>query len=377
MDTISLVGARIFDGGKFCDDNAVVIRGNRIIAIGRPEGMEVLLDGGVLAPGFVDLQVNGAGGIQVGKGITVEGIRRICATQARLGATSCLPTLITDSPEVTSKVIKAGIETARAKVPGFLGLHLEGPHLDPRRKGAHDAGLIRPMTEADLALLLRAAAELPFLMVTLAPEAVTTVQISALADAGVLVSLGHSDCSAAAAADAFAAGANCVTHLFNAMSQLGNREPGLVGAALASNAFCGLIADGIHVDPITMRVALEARKEKVFLVSDCMSLAGTDGMEMQLGSRRILRKDGRLALEDGTLAGADLTLAQAVATLVRKVGIAPERALAMSSAVPAEALRMKGSIGCLAPDRVADIVYVRDDWTLGSTWQGGVNVRRG
>src|SRR5690606_28626759 len=263
----TFAGAAVFDG-------TTLREGVLSVADGRvgdaATGPVERLEGGWLLPGLLDLQVNGGGGHQVSGATTVADLVMMCRVHERLGATGILPTLITDTPEATAAVIAAGIEAARAKVPGFLGLHLEGPHLDPRRKGAHDPALIRPMTDGDLNRLCEGANALPSLMVTLAPESATPAQIAALASAGVVVSLGHTDCSLAAAQAALAAGASCVTHLFNAMSQLGNREPGLVGAALTGTPFCGLIADGIHVAPETMRIAVAAAPGRLFLVSDCM-----------------------------------------------------------------------------------------------------------
>jgi N-acetylglucosamine-6-phosphate deacetylase len=267
-------------------------------------------------------------------------------------------------------VIAAGIEAARQGVPGFLGLHLEGPHLDPRRKGAHDAALIRPMTGDDLARLCEAARHLPALMLTVAPEAVTPEQIARLAGAGAVVSLGHTDCTMAEAQAAMAAGARCATHLFNAMSQLGNREPGLVGAVLAGGVAAGLIADGIHVAPEVMRVALAARPEGLFLVSDAMGVAGTGLTEMVLGGRRILRRDGRLTLEDGTLAGADLSLPQALGVMVRRVGVAPERALRMATLTPARLIG--ASAGALVEGGRADFIHLSEGWEVLQVWRGGV-----
>lgn len=371
MTRRSYIGAAIFDGTHLHHDTALVVEDGCVLRIGAAEGQVIRLDGGVLAPGFLDLQVNGAGGVAVDRTLDVHQVCMLCTTQMRLGATGCLPTLITDSYEATARVVAAGLAAARADTPGFLGLHLEGPHLDPRRKGAHDATLIRPMQDRDLALFLHAAAGLPSLMVTVAPESVTPDQIAAMARAGIIVSLGHSDCSAESARRAMAAGATCATHLFNAMSQLSNREPGLVGAVLSSDCQAGLIADGIHVHPAVLRIALAARPEGLFLVSDCMAIAGTDAREMQLGGRRILRRDGRLTLEDGTLAGADLTLPRAVAVLVQQAGIAPERALAMATSVPAQVLGRQAQLGHLAPGRAADIVHLGPDWTLRQVWHRG------
>ncbi|KGJ06504.1 N-acetylglucosamine-6-phosphate deacetylase [Paracoccus halophilus] len=366
-----LAGARLFDGAAFRDDHALVIADGRIEAIlpaakAGPPSQQV---SGIIAPGFLDLQVNGGGGVMVDGAIDAAALRHICATHRRLGCAGILPTLITDTAPATARVIATGIEAARAGVPGFLGLHLEGPHLDPRRKGAHDPALIRPMTDEDLARLCEAAQALPVLMVTLAPENATPEQIAALSGAGALVSLGHSDCDFETAQAAFRAGASCATHLFNAMSQLGHRAPGLVGAVLAGGASAGLIADAIHAHPAAMRAALSARAEGVFLVTDCMAFAGTDQTEMMLHGRTVLRRDGRLTLPDGTLAGADLRMDRAVATLVGKVGIAPERALSMATLQPARTLGLQDRYGRLAPGCDADLILLDETLALRAVWQ--------
>lgn len=366
MASYSYIGAAIFDGETLHHGAALNITDGKVDSIGAPEYTTVELAPGILAPGFLDLQVNGAGGLAVDGNTTAETLARICATQASLGATGCLPTLITDTPDATATVIAAGIAAARQDTPGFLGLHLEGPHLDPRRKGAHDPALIRPMTDSDLRPLIHAAKNLPALMVTVAPESATAAQIAALRTAGVIVSLGHTDCSAATA---LAVGATSATHLFNAMSQLGNREPGLVGAVLSSDLYAGLIADGIHVDPVTLRIALAAKPDRIFLVSDCMALAGTDRSEMVLGNRLILRKDGRLTLEDGTLAGADLTIPRALQVLAG-IGITPERALAMATTIPAAVIG-RPDLGTLRAGARADMVHLSTDFTLTKVWRAG------
>ena len=364
-------GADVFDGTTLHRAAALRVEEGRVTGPG--PGEEVRLNGGILAPGFLDLQVNGGGGRMVDGTCTAEMLAKLCATHARLGATGILPTLITDTPKATAQVIAAGIEAARRQTPGFLGLHLEGPHLDPRRKGAHDPALIRPMTEADLTLLVAAVARLPTLMVTLAPEAATPDQIARLAEASVIVSLGHSDCSHAQAAEAIKAGARCVTHLFNAMSQLGPREPGLVGAALTGSAYAGLIADGIHVAPETIRIAMAAAPDRLFLVSDAMAAAGSDLTEFQLNGRRILRQGGRLTLEDGTLAGADLTLPRAVGVMAR-LGVPVAVALGMATARPAACIGQSDSLGHLQPGRLADMVHLTADGTLLGVWRAGVQL---
>ena len=366
----SFMGAAIFDGTRLHHGAALVVDNGRVVALGAASGPGIALDGGILAPGLIDLQVNGGGGVAVDGATDVEALAHICAAHARLGATGLLPTLITDTPEAVAQVIAAGIAATRQGVPGFLGLHLEGPHLDPRRKGAHDATLIRPMTEADLGQLCNAAQALPALMVTVAPWALTPEQISRLTAAGAIVSLGHAECTLREASTAIAAGARCATHLFNAMSQLGNREPGLVGAVLSGAVAAGLIADGIHVAPEVLRIALAARPEGLFLVSDAMCLAGTCLTEFRLGGRRILRDQGRLTLEDGTLAGADLSLPQALRVMVKTVGLGPEQALAMATSVPARLIGAQA--GRLVPGGAADFIHLDDDWQLRQVWRRGV-----
>ena len=256
-----LTGARIFDGRRLIDGHALVIDNGEILAILPRDKVpdrnrrEVP---GIIAPAFIDLQVNGGGGIMVDGTTDLAALRHICATHRALGTAGILPTLITDTRDATARVIAAGIRATETGVPGFLGLHLEGPHLDPRRKGAHDPALIRPMNDEDLARLCDAARRLPALMVTLAPESASPQQIAALAGAGAVVSLGHTDCSYDEAISAFAAGARCATHLFNAMSQIGHRAPGLAGTILSGEAGAGLIADGIHVHPAVMALPIKA-----------------------------------------------------------------------------------------------------------------------
>ncbi len=373
-----LSGARVFDGQRFHEDHAVVVEDGRVLSVlpvaDAPSGQRMRLDGGVLAPGLIDLQVNGGGGRMVDGSTTADVLAHVCAAHARLGATGILPTLITDTAEATAAVIEAGIEAARRKVPGFLGLHLEGPHLDPRRKGAHDPRLIRPMDATDLQRLCDAARRLPALMVTLAPAAVNAEQIRALRAAGAIVSLGHAEATAEEVRLAIAAGANCATHLFNAMSQLGNREPGMVGTILTEAIPAGLIADGIHVHPAAMKIAMAANPGGLFLVTDAMCVAGSDLTEFTLGGRRILRRQGRLTLEDGTLAGADLTLPEAIRCLITEVGVAPGAALAMATSRPAAVIGAQDWAGRIVPGGAADLVHLSSDWHLKQVWQAGAEL---
>lgn len=378
----ALTGARIFDGADWHDDAALIVADGLVEAIaGRstipPEADIVDLDGGILAPGFIDLQVNGGGGVMLNDHPDLASIETICRAHMPFGTTALLPTLITDTPEITAAAIAAGAEAARRKLPGFLGLHLEGPHLSLARKGAHDPKLIRPMNEADQAALIAARAQLPVLQTTVAPESASAAQVEALAKAGIVVSLGHSDTDYATATAYAAAGASMATHLFNAMSQIGNREPGLAGAAIDSaTMFAGLIADGIHVHPATIEIALKSKQGpgRIFLVTDAMATIGTNMTEFTLNGRTIYRKDGSLRLADGTLAGADLDMISAVRFMHKVVGIDLAEALRMASFYAAEAVGQSHRLGRFAKGTAADIVALSNDLGMKGTWIGGERV---
>lgn len=381
-DRFALTGARIFDGDDWHDNAALVVRDGlveAIVAAGAiPSGIRrVETGGGMLAPGFVDLQVNGGGGVMLNDHPDVASIETICRAHAPFGTTALLPTLITDTPAITAAAIAAGAEAAQQKLPGFLGLHLEGPHLSVARKGAHDPALIRPMLDADQAALIAARKKLPVLLTTIAPESVEPARVSALTKAGVVVSLGHSDTGYANARAFAEAGASVVTHLFNAMSQIGNREPGLAGAAIdIGTLFAGIIADGIHVDPATMVIALRAKQGpgKIVLVTDAMATIGTDMTSFTLNGRIIYRKDGSLRLADGTLAGADLDMISAVRYVHRVVGLDLAEALRMASLYPAQAIGQSHRLGRFANGTAADIVALSDDLDVRDVWIGGDKV---
>lgn len=375
----ALRGADIFDGMTRISGHALVLEGAVIAAI-VPEAqiadVDVIdLDGGTLCPGFVDLQVNGGGGLLFNDDQSVATLMAMAKAHARLGATSILPTLITDTPERTARAIDAVVAAIAEGVEGIIGLHLEGPHLSIPRKGAHDAALIRAMDDADMARLLDAAKRLPILKITVAPENVTPDQIATLSAAGILVSLGHSDATFATCEAAAQAGASCVTHLFNAMSQLSNREPGLVGAALTLGGLsAGLIADGIHVHPATVRAALAAKKGpgQMFLVSDAMAVAGSGATEFELNGRRVIRVGNRLTLEDGTLAGADLDLLTAVRNLEAWGAASRDEALMMATSIPAALCRDTAGLGRLIPWGGADVLHLIDGQPqCAGIWQAG------
>lgn len=366
----AFVGARIHDGVDLHDNHAFVVYADRSRGI-TPRGdlpsdcRTEKLPGGIIAPGFVDLQINGGGGVMFNDDQSVEALRTIATAHASIGTAAVLPTLITDTPERMKAAITATEQAIAERVEGVAGIHLEGPHLSVARKGAHDPSLIRPMGDDDLAIVLRAAERLPNVMMTVAPENTTNAQIRTMSDAGVIVSLGHTDADFETCMAAFDAGARCVTHLFNAMSQLGSREPGLVGATLArDDIYAGLIADGIHVHPTMIRIALAAarKSERIMLVTDAMATAGSQITGFTLNGREVVRKDQQLTLIDGTLAGADLEMTQALSTMVNSVGDHLRDAIRRATATPMSLLRGFASTHPLLETTLPPN-YLQDDLT--------------
>jgi N-acetylglucosamine-6-phosphate deacetylase len=379
---IALTHARIFDGDTWHEDGTLLVKDGRVRAISpaneiSAEAQRIDCKGAVIVPGFIDLQVNGGGGVMFNDEQTVEGIMQICSSHAQFGTTALLATLITDTREITAAAILAGREARARKVPGFLGLHLEGPHLSVARKGTHHPDLIRPMEQADLDNLLALKGVFDAIMTTVAPENTTEDQVRQLADAGFVVSLGHTNTSYETAERYVAAGARTATHLFNAMSPLENRTPGLVGAAINLGALsCGLIADGFHVHPAAMNIAINAKQGpgKIFIVTDAMSTIGTDLPGFTLNGRQIFRKDGRLTLADGTLAGADIDMLSSVLFVHRELGLPFGEAVRMASINPAEAIGVADRKGRLQPGYDADFVMLSEDYRMKSTWIGGERV---
>lgn len=370
-----LYGARIFEGERLHDDCALVIEGEQVQALTRVEdrprgGEQVDLAGGVLGPGFVDWQINGGGGVLFNAEPTVEAIAAIAAAHRRAGVTAFLPTVVTDAPRVLEAALAAARE-AHSRVPGVLGVHVEGPFIDPKRKGVHPPEFIRPMLEQDADALIDARAGV--MVVTLAPASVPLERIARLAKAGIVVSLGHSDASAEEAQSVFDAGAGAVTHLYNAMSQLSSRAPGVVGAALSDpRVVCGLIADGEHAHPAAYRTALAAKGPwGIALISDAMPPAagGPDIFELQ--GRRMTHVGNRLVSEDGTLAGAAITMRDAVDYLVNVLKVPLADALTMATLIPARLLRVDDRIGRLKPGFRADLVHLTDDLRVNGVWSGG------
>ncbi len=372
----ALTGARVFDGETMRDGLAVIIDGERIRDVVPANKIDrdiecVVLQGGILAPGFIDVQVNGGGGALLNDNPTIETVKRIAESHRKFGTTGLLPTVITDTPEILAQAI-ASVKAARvAEIPGVLGIHIEGPFLDVERKGAHEARYIREMTTLDVDKIT--TADCGTVMLTLAPNRVAPRLIKSLADKGVLVSLGHSNATVVEVQLALNSGARAFTHIFNAMSQMNGREAGMVGAALSdAESFCGLIADGFHVQDAVMKVALAAKpKNRMMLISDAMPAAagGPDVFELQ--GRTVKRVNGRLQLEDGTLAGCNLTMDEAVRYCVTKLEVDLEDALRMASLNPATFLRKDYELGSIKSSYLASLVHLSDELEVLRSWING------
>ena len=341
---------------------------------------DVDLGGDILSPGFVDLQVNGGAGILFNEEPTLEGLSEIAAAHIELGSTSILPTLISDELDTIAQGIDAVRSAMRAGVPGIVGIHIEGPCIDPDRKGIHDEQVFRTMGETELELF--GSLEDGVTIVTLSPSVVTPTMIEALAAKGVVVSLGHSNASWRDAQNALNAGATMFTHLHNAMSPMTAREPGMVGAALSSDsAWASLIADGTHVHKTVLANTFRARpKEKTVLVSDAMPCVGADIKEFDLFGQKICVKNGICTGSDGTLAGAAICLHDAV-RFVRNEGLVSDvQALLMASRFPAEAVGCSSTIGSISLGARADFVRLDDQLLLVDTcvrgkWLNNVGLR--
>jgi len=359
-------GGLIFDGHQLLEKHNVVVANGLVTSVlpdSAREGAQTCIDlnGDILSVGYADLQVNGGGGKLFNDAPSVESLTTIAHAHRKLGTTCFLPTLITDTPHVTEAAIDAVSAAMRTNVSSVAGLHLEGPHLSVLKKGAHLASYIRPMQQSDLNVLLKFSDDIALLKVTVAPENVTCNQVSALAEAGVIVALGHTNASYATCMEYHAAGARCVTHLYNAMSQLGSREPGLVGAALdAPELAVGLIADGVHVHEAAIRIAwnTKANEQQLYLVTDAMALAGTTLNSFTLNDRTISRQNGRLTLEDGTLAGADVDLTTSIRFLRNNVGVDLVDALRASVAVPRRILGLNKDTSELIGQSVSDVIRI-------------------
>ncbi len=366
----AIAAGRVFDGAALLVDQAVLVQDGRIAAVQPiakvPRGLPVqrLPDGQMLVPGYVDLQVNGGGGVLFLDQPDAAGVAAIAAAHRVLGTTTILPTLISG----TAAEIDAAL--AIAPTEAAPGVHIEGPFLNPNRRGIHPLGRIRTLEAADLASFRAVCRGVRLL--TLAPEMVPLETIAALTEAGVVVFAGHSEADWAQMQDAARQGLRGVTHLFNAMSQVAPRAPGVVGAALTiPELFAGLILDGLHVHAANARIAHSCLGAgRLFLVSDAMSTVGSDVGSLRIGDTEVTLQNGRLSGPDGTLGGAHLCLAEAVRHAVQNVGLPLTDALRMATATPAAAVGLADR-GRLRPGARADLLALDGDLAVRHVWFGG------
>jgi N-acetylglucosamine-6-phosphate deacetylase len=371
----AIVADRIFDGSAVRNGAALLIEDGHVAALvdrsDMPRGIRsvALPEGAWLAPGFVDLQVNGGGGVLFNAAPTVEGIGAIAAAHRRFGTTALLPTLISDTTEKMQAALEA-VEQSIDAVPGVIGIHLEGPFLSPEKPGVHSLWHIRSPAAADTTLLKQPRRGA--MVVTLAPERVPPGFVHELAGAGIRVSLGHSMATYAQTRAAMAEALSGFTHLFNAMRPLESREPGPIAAALESpDAWFGMIVDGVHVDPVMLRLALRGAA-KPMLVTDAMPPVGDGRSEFRLDGERISVKDGKCLRGDGTLAGSTLDMATAVRNCVQLLNVPLEDALRFASVHPASFLGLEHRLGRLAAGCRADMVAIDPhNITVMRTWIAG------
>ncbi|HJP68528.1 MAG TPA: N-acetylglucosamine-6-phosphate deacetylase [Sphingomicrobium sp.] len=355
-------------------DCSLIIEDERIAAITQnvpDEVQKIDLRGALLLPGFIDVQVNGGGGRLFNDDPSLETIATMAAAHRRFGTTGLLPTLISDDFSVISRAIEAVDEAIDAAVPGILGIHIEGPFLSNTRRGIHLASMLKPFDDRFVEVVC--CSRRGKTLVTVAPECITPDQIRRLVDSGVIVSAGHSDADYETVRAAIDAGMTGFTHLFNAMSQLTNRAPGMVGASLEDRStYAGIIVDGHHLHPATFRVAVNAKgPDRLMLVTDAMPTVGAEDEEFMLQGRSI-RKDGdRLVSKEGVLAGSTLTMAAAVANAIDQGRLDLASAARMASRTPACFLGLGADTGTIEVGLRADLVAMTDDFRVSRTWIGG------
>lgn len=368
---------RVFDGECWHNDAAVVIEAGVISWLGPAADLPAdtpchMIDDGVLAPGFIDVQVNGGGGVLLNAAPTLDTLRTMVDAHRASGTTAMLPTVISDTPEIQHAAGEAVLAALAAGVNAILGIHIEGPFFAPERRGVHDQRHLRSPRSADIAWL-KALAGRCTTVVTLAPEVVGTDTITELASAGVLVCAGHTNASVEQVDAALAAGLRGFTHLYNAMPPIAARAPGPVAAALTdSSSYVGLIADGHHVHPRALGLAVSARgADHVMLVTDAMATMGTTEKSFRLYDQTVTETDGRLVTGDGVLAGSAIGMSDAVRYVYRQVGASLGDALRMAARTPAAFLGLGEQLGSIAPGYRADLVALDSNLMVTCTWVAG------
>lgn len=376
----ALVGARIFTGEEFLDNYALVLAGEQIAAlvpVADVDGAipQRVLDGGVIAPGFIDLQVNGGGGAFFTGNTSVDTIKVMLDSHRRYGTTSLLPTLISATRAVHQAGVKAVADAVVAGIKGVLGVHIEGPFFALTRRGAHHERHIRTIEPADIDWLVSAVKNPQGfkVMLTLAPEQTVPGQIRQLASAGVVVCAGHTDAHYDAVVSAIKEGLSGFTHLYNAMRPTTAREPGVVGAALDdTNTWCGIIIDSHHVHAASARIAYATKpRGKMYLVSDAMATLGSPETSFQLYGETIHEKDGCLVNAEGRLAGSAIGMMDAVRLNTQWVGVALDESLRMASLYPAQFMQVDHYLGRIAQGYRADLVHFSDAYCVAHTWVAG------
>lgn len=377
MNKKAIAADKIYISGKFISDHAVIMENgyiNDIIAL-KDVASDVAVEEfsqNILIPGYFDIQVNGGGGALFNDNPSVEAIKIIGNAHRKFGTTSFLPTLISDDLAKIEAAISAVDEAIGKNVPGVVGIHIEGPFLNEQKKGIHDAGKFRQLTQKDVALL--SSLKHGKTLVTLAPEMNDLGLITKLAQAGVIVSIGHSNATYEQAMDAVDAGINGFTHLYNAMSPFQSRAPGVVGAAFAAkNCWASIIADGFHVHGAALKHAIKTKgTDRMILITDAMPTVGSDKNNFWLGDEYITAKDGRCTNANGTLAGSDLDMASAVKYVVENSGCTIEEAIMMASLCPATFMKLDNELGSIAVGKKANFILLDGKLDVENVWIDGV-----
>ena len=376
----ALLGSQIFCGERFYDDHALLVEGKSIVDIvdknNTPDNFnKIELDQGILAPGFIDLQVNGGGGVLFNNSPNKESLNTIIKAHQFFGTTSIMPTVISDSLEVLEQCIKTVTEEIKNN-SSLLGIHIEGPFFNTKYRGVHQKQYISTIN-SDYLNLFESLRGFP-VMLTLAPECISSQQLKHLTSLGIKTLAGHSDATYDELDDAIKNGLDGFTHLFNAMGQISAREPGVVGSALHfENTFASIIVDLHHVHPSLIQLAYQLKpKGKLFFISDSMATINHGKPSFELYDEVVNESDGRLVNSEGKLAGSSITQIDAVKNVYQKCNIPLNQALAMASRYPAEYLGIENHLGSLKPGYRADLVHFDSNFKVHNVWVSGKQINR-